>query len=976
MAGGYHRILAALVGKIEALGLDTVLGSRIAAIRRGDPGPAIEFEDGSTRRFDRVIVTIAAPLAARLCVDLTEDERRRLTSKRYIGIVCVSLLLRAPLGPYYVTNLTDEWVPFSAVIDMSAVVDRRHFGGSALVYLPKYVAPDDPLFQRTDESIVDEFVAALRRMYPDFAPESVIAARVSRAPAVFAMTTLGYSRSLPAIATSVPQLVHRQLRATGQHHARRRRDARARRPRARGARRERAAPGDVMTSERKLPDLAGLSGLISGAVLLYFGFEIWREGDPTVQPIAMVASLACYVAGVALLVYASLDGVPGNRKENAAAAGLVFAFCAFATAWVVMHGAPIGSDSLLFNVYSASIASHGGNPYAQSMEPAFNLYNVSKALVTPTTRGTEIYLQSYPAVSFLIYVPFAWLKIDPVWVDIDAHIALLLLLIWVAPRPLKALAPLIVFVDRSYTDYTLGGVTDIVWVLLIALTARFWNTRPAVAAIFLGLACASKQPPWFIAPFAFVAWASWAWERRRIRVFLVPAVAFALAFLIPNATYIAAGPALWLRGVSTPITGNLLAFGSGAMQLVTGGVFGVDLETMSIASSAMLLVLLIGYAIDTRRFACLPFLAPGLALFFATRELQNYFMWWPPLLAVFLFSPQREPAPTDRPVRVPLWLAPAAVGVLGVALLGFIVVRGAKHTSADVQVSLERLGYDSTSGAVGSLDVRLTNPSPTKASKVRLGVLVQGNGDDYSYWLRDPQEIEAGNDRLIHLKAPSNGAELQPLHDTVQVVAIDAASGEQSYSAAHQLLTFFNGLANGQLSAWDEGPPPAPAGWDYSETDFATGYLRRAGSPQNWTLAFSVPPPREEESRVVAVSQRFTGGFQRFNVKLEPHEGYTDGADPRSLFGVQVVDGAGHHAYYAVDPALHSPQRFTDGTNTVFAVPGSLDRWNDVVVDAGDLAKSGFRFSETQPLEIAIVGIQHNGETAKVRGEFGGVTSE
>lgn len=206
VAGGYHRILAALVGKIEALGLDTVLGSRIAAIRRGDPGPAIEFEDGSTRRFDRVIVTIAAPLAARLCVDLTEDERRRLTSKRYIGIVCVSLLLRAPLGPYYVTNLTDEWVPFSAVIDMSAVVDRRHFGGSALVYLPKYVAPDDPLFQRTDESIVDEFVAALRRMYPDFAPESVIAARVSRAPAVFAMTTLGYSRSLPAIATSVPQL--------------------------------------------------------------------------------------------------------------------------------------------------------------------------------------------------------------------------------------------------------------------------------------------------------------------------------------------------------------------------------------------------------------------------------------------------------------------------------------------------------------------------------------------------------------------------------------------------------------------------------------------------------------------------------------------------------------------------------------------------------------------------------------------------
>jgi uncharacterized membrane protein len=727
---------------------------------------------------------------------------------------------------------------------------------------------------------------------------------------------------------------------------------------------------------RRLPDLPTLTGLISGGVLLYFGFQIWREGDPTTQPLAMLASLACYIAGVALLVYSSLDGVSADRKENAGAAGLVFAFCAFAVAWVVMHGAPIGSDSLLFNVYSASIASHGGNPYAHSMEPAFNLYNVSKTLVTPTTRGTEIYLQSYPAVSFLLYVPFALLKIDPCWVDIDAHIGLMLLLIWVAPRPLKALAPLVLFVDRSYTDYTVGGVTDIVWVLLVALCARFWNTRPWLAAIFLGLACASKQPPWFIAPFAFVAWASWAWERRRITVFLAPAAAFVLAFFIPNAPYIAAGPHLWLRGISTPITGNLLAFGSGAMQMITAGVFAMDLQTLSIASSAVLLVLLIGYAIDTRRLACLPFLAPGLALFFATRELQNYFMWWPPLLAVFLFAPQRAAEPTDRPFRVPRLLAPAAIGVLGIALMGFIVVRGAKHSAGDVQVSLERLGYDGTNGAVGSLDVRLTNPNATQARKVRLGVLLQGNGDDYYYWQREPQEVAAGSDRVIHLKAPSSGAELQPSHDTVQAVAIDAASGEQTYSAAHPVLPFFNGLSNGQLLTWDEGPPAAPDGWQYSITDFATGYLRRSGSPANWTLAFSVPPPLEETSRIVAVSQRFTGGFQRFSVKLDPHVGYSGGADPRSLFGVQVVDSAGHRAYYAVDPSLQSPRRFTNGSSTVFAVPGSLDRWNDVIVDAGDLTKSGFRLSETQPLEIAIVGIQHLGETAAVSGEFGGVTSE
>jgi protoporphyrinogen oxidase len=136
--------------------------------------------------------------------ELRPDERQRLEEKLYGGIVCASLLLDEPLGPYYVTNLTDEWVPFSAVIDMSCVVDRSEWNGKALVYLPKYVRPDDPLFEATDADIEASFLAALERMYPGFSRDRVRAFRVSRVRQVFPIATLGYSRSLPPIATSVP----------------------------------------------------------------------------------------------------------------------------------------------------------------------------------------------------------------------------------------------------------------------------------------------------------------------------------------------------------------------------------------------------------------------------------------------------------------------------------------------------------------------------------------------------------------------------------------------------------------------------------------------------------------------------------------------------------------------------------------------------------------------------------------------------
>jgi protoporphyrinogen oxidase len=206
--GGYARVLAALRRALEALGVEFVLGAPVERVSRDADADTFSIATAAGRRegFARAVVTVPARHAARICADLSPGERERLLDKRYQGIVCASLLLDEPLGPYYVTNLTDDWVPFSAVIDMSALVDRSAFGGRALVYLPKYVAPDDPLFELDDETIRDRFCAALERMYPQFSRDGVRAFRVSRVRDVFPVATIGYSRTLPPIATATPGL--------------------------------------------------------------------------------------------------------------------------------------------------------------------------------------------------------------------------------------------------------------------------------------------------------------------------------------------------------------------------------------------------------------------------------------------------------------------------------------------------------------------------------------------------------------------------------------------------------------------------------------------------------------------------------------------------------------------------------------------------------------------------------------------------
>jgi protoporphyrinogen oxidase len=203
--GGYARILQRLGETLQRAGVTVRLNHRVRRVTRAESASVdVAFTHGGRESFDRAVLTVPAPLVADLCPQLTEEERSRARSIEYQGILCASLLLRKPLAGFYVTNITDSWAPFTAVIEMSALVDRREFAGHSLVYLPKYVPSDDPAFGASDEELRSSFLAALARMYPNFDADEVLAFQVSRVRQVFALPTLGYSERVPGINTSQP----------------------------------------------------------------------------------------------------------------------------------------------------------------------------------------------------------------------------------------------------------------------------------------------------------------------------------------------------------------------------------------------------------------------------------------------------------------------------------------------------------------------------------------------------------------------------------------------------------------------------------------------------------------------------------------------------------------------------------------------------------------------------------------------------
>lgn len=205
--GGYNTILHAFRARLDRLGVRTLAGHPVTRVR--DLGDQVEvcLAGAGPYAFDRVVLTVPCGQVLALCPDLSTSEHERLSSVVYQGIVCASLLLRKPLAGFYITNITDSWVPFTAVIEMSALVDPATFGGNALVYLPRYLTQDDSFWQKTDAEIRETFVAALERMYPNFDRSDVLAFQVARVREMLAVSTLHYSeRSRPSLRTSLPNV--------------------------------------------------------------------------------------------------------------------------------------------------------------------------------------------------------------------------------------------------------------------------------------------------------------------------------------------------------------------------------------------------------------------------------------------------------------------------------------------------------------------------------------------------------------------------------------------------------------------------------------------------------------------------------------------------------------------------------------------------------------------------------------------------
>jgi uncharacterized membrane protein len=229
---------------------------------------------------------------------------------------------------------------------------------------------------------------------------------------------------------------------------------------------------------------------------------------------------------------------------------------------------------------------------------------------------------SYPALSFLLLVPFAFFHDETVLPLFLASYILLVIVAWRCARPaVRRWLLLLSMANLPMWDSTFGSNLDVFCFLFITL-AWLQRDRRWHSACFLGLAVASKQLAWLFVPFyVLLIWRSISPREASLRFSLIIGI-----FLLFNLPFIVWNPPAWLAGVFAPMIDPMFPLGVGLIALSNAHVLPYLPDwCYGLLEGTAMLGALAWYRRECLRYPEAAMALAVLPLFFAWRSLPSYF---------------------------------------------------------------------------------------------------------------------------------------------------------------------------------------------------------------------------------------------------------------------------------------------------------------------------------------------------------------
>lgn len=199
LEGGSQTLLDRLAEKISAQGGTIHLSTPVERVLIEKGGLAGVRVDGEIKQYDRVISTIPLQYVPKLIPDLPAERRSQYAQVQNIAVVCLLFKLRQPVTDNFWLNISDSDIDIPGIIEMS---NLQPFDNT-IVYVPYYMPQSHPKFSWTDEQIIAESTAYLKRINPVLTDADIIDVHASRYAYAQPICQPDFSSHLPPIASDV-----------------------------------------------------------------------------------------------------------------------------------------------------------------------------------------------------------------------------------------------------------------------------------------------------------------------------------------------------------------------------------------------------------------------------------------------------------------------------------------------------------------------------------------------------------------------------------------------------------------------------------------------------------------------------------------------------------------------------------------------------------------------------------------------------
>lgn len=289
------------------------------------------------------------------------------------------------------------------------------------------------------------------------------------------------------------------------------------------------------------------------------------------------------------------------------------------------------TDESVFDMYAAHLFLSGMNPYDPSlMSNAFNYYHFTFQAfspITPLTTGGYVHTLTYPALSFLVFIPAVLLNLKASLIMLPVLLAPIVI-VWYRALSrqdlLSASYSIIPFIGLLLYSYQGGSAdTDALWASLLMLSYLFLPNHKT-SGIFFGLSLTVKQLPILILPF-FLYFVYMEFGRRKMIIWLLFAV---FVFLIINSYFIIQGPQFWFVSILANEFAPLIGIGFGIPQLSFAGVIKIPHIIFTLILANLFLIFVVAYMIKYHAIKYGIFIFPVLLFLLNQRLFPQYIYYW------------------------------------------------------------------------------------------------------------------------------------------------------------------------------------------------------------------------------------------------------------------------------------------------------------------------------------------------------------